>query len=244
MKKYLNFYNILLAFVFALSFFAFLAPIFMALGFDDLARPVYAVYSFFCHQLHYRSLHIYDYQVAWCTRDTFIWLGMLVAGVSLKFFRVRSFKWYEIILFLLPMAFDGGIQMIATVFGLSSGDSEIFYSSTNLTRMLTGSILGLGVGLWIFSTIEELDLEQKSKDRKRRVRKYILFLLAFIGLFVFYIFLIRIWAWTSTEYKPENFLDSNVKLPADQQEWFLRRKNATCPASMEEGNLFVFDCEE
>ena len=241
MKKILTPYNILLTFVFLINFFAYLAPILMHLGMEDVAKYIYFVYSFFCHQLHYRSLHIFDYQVAWCTRDTFIWFGLLASGIAFKFFKTKPVKWYEVILFVLPIALDGGIQLIATMFGMETETHDVLYSSTNLTRMLTGSILGLGLGLWIFPTLKELDI-RKSKTSKN-ISKLTYFGVALVGLLVFYIGLIGIWDVTSKNYDPENILDSNVKLPEDSNEWFVRRQHGYCPRDIDEGALFILDCE-
>ncbi|MBD3280799.1 DUF2085 domain-containing protein [Candidatus Dojkabacteria bacterium] len=243
MKKYLTPYNLLLMFVLLLNVFAYLAPIFMHVGLEGIAKYIYFVYSFFCHQLHYRSLHIFDYQVAWCTRDAFIWFGLLASGIAFKFVKTKPVRWYEIILFIIPIALDGGIQLVATMFGLGQEGHEVLYSSTNLTRMLTGSILGIGLGMWIFPSLKEFET-YKTATRVKEVAKIKLFSVLLILLSIFYIMLVSVWNLTSEEYKPENMLDSNVKLPENDEEWFLRRQNGYCPRGVDESAVFIFDCEE
>ena len=56
-KSYFSAYNILLIIIGLLCFSAILAPILMALGLEGPAKYIYFIYSFFCHQIHYRSLH-------------------------------------------------------------------------------------------------------------------------------------------------------------------------------------------
>ncbi|MBN1331410.1 DUF2085 domain-containing protein [Candidatus Dojkabacteria bacterium] len=241
MKKYITPYNLLLLFVFMLNFFAYLAPVLMHFGLEEVAKYIYFIYSFFCHQLHYRSLHIFDYQVAWCTRDAFIWFGLFAAGVVFKFIKTAEIKWYEAILFVLPIGLDGGIQLVATMLGLSES-GHVFYSSTNLTRMLTGSTLGVGLGMWIYPSLKEI--ETSYKDRRRKLSKTSVFGLLMTGLFVFYIFLIGLWNITATNYPPENILDSNVKLPENEEDWFVRRRDGYCPASLEDGVFRILNCDK
>lgn len=143
-----NIFNIFIVFLIVLNTLPILAPVFQAIGMDWLANPIYAIYSLMCHQFHWRSIHIFDYQIAWCTRDTFIWLSFLLVTLAYRFgFLTKQFNWYWILPFTIPIALDGGIQTLATVLGF--GDGEIFYLSTNLMRMITGSLFGIGLAIVI-----------------------------------------------------------------------------------------------
>jgi len=46
-----------------------------------------------------------------------------------------------------------------------------------------------------------------------------------IGMSMLYIVFIQLWKLTSSEYLPSNFLDSEVKIPENRQDWFDRRKH-------------------
>ncbi len=216
------------------------APILLKLKLETPAKIIYLIYSFFCHQIHYRSLHIFDHQYAWCTRDTFIWFGLLFAGLFVRRYKVKGIKWYQVVLFVIPIALDGGIQLIATTIGMNNENA--FYVSTNLSRMVTGGILGVGLGLWIFPALQFYDQNSKKENRKLFFVSGA-FLRIFVLLFAFYIILVGIWDLTSEKYEPTNVLDSEVKLPKDSDEWFLRRKNAVCPANISDPNFIKFNCD-
>ena len=238
-KSYFSAYNILLIIIGLLCFSAILAPILMALGLEGPAKYIYFIYSFFCHQIHYRSLHVFEHQFAWCTRDTFIWFGMLFTGISLKYIHFKGLKWYHII--LLPIGMDGGIQLFATLAGVTGNNEGIFYASTNFTRMLTGSLLGIGVGLWVFPTIRDMDGEKIVSKFKTGLIKTIFIILSF--LFLLYLSFLGLWYITSTEYRPLNVIDHSNRFPEDKDEWFIRRQNGTCPVDARDGTFFDLNCE-
>lgn len=239
MKKFFNVYNIFLTVIGLLVFGAILAPILLELGLETPAKYLYFLYSLFCHQIDYRSLHLFDHQHAWCTRDTFIWSAIFISGLLVKFVKVRSFKWYEVVLFIIPIALDGGIQLIATLIGLQ-GNGEIFYASTNFSRMVTGSLFGLGIGLWIFPVLRTYTLENKLKYT---LSPWKASLGIFAGLFIVYLGFIGLWGLTSDEYKPNNIIDSKSRFPEDKSEWLYRRKHATCPVDVEKQGFVNFNCE-
>lgn len=149
-----NIFNYFIYFLIVLNILPFLAPIFSYLGLTFLSEPIYFIYSFTCHQFHWRSIHIYDRQVAWCARDTFIWMSFLLVCLALKYdFLPKGLKWYWILPFMVPIALDGGFQTISTMLGFSS-DTHL-YLSTNFMRMVTGSIFGIGLGLVIAPFLKE-----------------------------------------------------------------------------------------
>lgn len=148
-----HYFTILIVFLIILNLAPFLAPIFAHIGWKGPSKFIYTIYSFFCHQLHWRSLHIYDYQCAWCTRDTFIWGAILAVALIVKFYKVKTIRWYWVLPFVIPIALDGGIQTIATIMGYD--DEDPFYMSTNTMRMLTGGLFGTGLGLWLMPLLKE-----------------------------------------------------------------------------------------
>jgi|SRR3972149_6791785 len=157
-KRNINFYNIFLFFLIVLNILPLLAPLFAHWGWNAPAAIIYNIYSFFCHQFGWRSLHLYDYQCAWCARDMFIWGMVLFVAVAVKIRKVKGIKWYWLLPFTIPIAMDGGIQTIATLFGFSK--SNPLYISTNFMRMLTGGFFGMGLGLWLMPVMRELSDEK------------------------------------------------------------------------------------
>jgi len=221
-----NFLNILIVFLLILNLLPILAPIFAHLGFNLPAKIIYFIYSFLCHQLHWRSLHIYDYQCAWCTRDMFLWGSILLAAILVKKFNIKGLQWFWMIPFTLPIALDGGIQTVATLFGFGSG--QPVYMSTNFLRMLTGSIFGTGVGLWLLpafknNTKQNLAALRNLTNLSALKATLKVALVVIFTLFIIYLIFIIIWQLTSTQYPPENVMDLAVRTPAELKDWLVRR---------------------
>jgi uncharacterized membrane protein len=217
-----NFYNLVLYFILFLNIFPFLAPVFAKLGWHIPAQLIYYVYSFFCHQLDWRSIHAFDYQYAWCARDTFIWLNILIMAFATKQWSIKPLKWYWLIIFMIPIALDGGVQTIATLFGFYN--SEPIYMSTNLMRMLTGTFFGIGFGLWIMPNM--MDATIAPKERKPFKFGFIKSIIVLMVLnLILYLLLTFLWNITSSTKKPVNFLDFAVKTPANSEDWLVRSKD-------------------
>lgn len=123
-------------------------------------RVIYTFSDMNCHQKYYRSFSINGNQVPVCARDVGIF-----SGISLGFFAMIMIvpeKGYKDILlkfipmdsdlsesrknivlvilgglFVLPMAIDGGVQLVTA------------YESTNIIRLITGLIFGFGFSVFI-----------------------------------------------------------------------------------------------
>lgn len=236
MRK-LTFSNGFLGFLIIINLLPILAPVILHLGWIGPAKVIYFIYSFFCHQIDWRSIHIYDFQVAWCARDTAIWGGILIVSLFLKFTGVKGLKWYHCIPLMIPMALDGGIQTIATVLGLYQGP---LYVSTNLVRAITGSLFGIGLGAVLFPVIDTF--EQKRLESKtyvlKKIKKTLTFttnriiLVSFITVMLSYFVLIQMWQITSTRVNPSNILDSAEKFPTVDGTIIVRRKDGICPVTI------------
>lgn len=221
-----NFYRIFQFTILILFILPILAPIFARFGPRGVARVIYFVYSFSCHQLAHRSLHIYDYQCAWCTRDTFIWGGILLSSYLVPKFNLRNFKIYWLIPFVIPIALDGGLQTIATMLGLSGGTN--FYTSTNFTRAITGGIFGIGMGIFLSSMIYSVEGPvEKLSNLVINKNALKIFGISISVLSVFYLLFIQVWNITSKEYKPDGFLDLTVRTTTDDETW-IRQAHGLC----------------
>ncbi len=110
-----------------------LAPLLHAGGLTGSSDAIVAAYSFVCHQLPSRSYFLAGYQMAYCERDTAIYLTMALAGLLWARFRrqLPNLPWWGFLVLVLPIALDGFSQLL----GLRE--------STWQLRTLTGSLFGL-----------------------------------------------------------------------------------------------------
>ncbi|CAG1021728.1 hypothetical protein DOJK_01200 [Patescibacteria group bacterium] len=248
---YKNFYNLYLGILTTLVALPILAPVLLRLGLELPAKMIYFVYSFFCHQFASRSIHLFDYQFAWCARDTGIWLAVAVVAWLLKFKIVKPIKWYWVIPFVIPIALDGGIQTAFTALnieGASTLSNLPLYASNNLIRFVTGAFFGVGLSLWISGTfIEDAEPELKESQNTKaknfidvfkilQVKKVALIMAVLVTI---YGASIQLWRLTSNEVLPTNTLDSVVKL--QNLNFFERRADGVCPTSGVE-DIFNWNC--
>lgn len=155
--------HLLIGILILMNLIPVLAPILAYLGLEKIADIIYYIYSFSCHQKAHRSLHFFDHQSAWCVRDTFIWLTLLVVAsfVFLTNHKATGLSLKLTFIIGLPMALDGGIQLLSTVISMKTGTSP-FYESTNTIRAITGMLFGLAVAMYLFPRMKK-ELETPSK---------------------------------------------------------------------------------
>jgi uncharacterized membrane protein len=225
---YKNVYNVVLFIIGVLNVLPVLAPIFACLNVNFLARAIYYLYSLFCHQLHWRSLHVCDHQYGWCTRCTFIWFNILLTGILVKVFHIRKVNWYWLGVFFLPIALDGIIQTIATMVGLTT-ISSIYYMSNNFIRMFTGSMFGIGFGLFIWQNLLDSEGYENLKvlEKKKELNVLKLTITLIFLSFALYFLAVVIWDQTSIIYKPENIFDFAVKTPPLANDFLIRGINGS-----------------
>jgi uncharacterized membrane protein len=157
----LKFYEVFPAafvgFLFLLNLLPLLAPILAYFGEKNISGFIYWLYSFSCHQKASRSFFVCDHQYGWCARCTFLWFSTFLSSIIVfyghKFIKIPGLSWQTALVFVAPMAFDGGIQLIASVVSLFTG-LDPFYESTNSIRAITGSFFGIGLGLYLFPRLK------------------------------------------------------------------------------------------
>lgn len=158
-----NLLNIFLIFLLVLNTLPLLAPILLNYGFESPAKVIYFIYSFFCHQQHWKSMHLFEYQIAWCTRDMFIWGSMLFVLILVKSRQIKPLGFFWLIVYSIPIALDGGLQTIATILGYQNNDP--FYMSNNFFRMITGTLFGSAMGLYIFTRLKKIIAEESTFNK-------------------------------------------------------------------------------
>lgn len=138
--------GVTVVFVWVLSIVA--APIAKANGFVALASPVYLFFSFLCHQIPDRSLHVEGEQFAVCSRCFGVYFGLLFGFLIYPFWRriddIEPLPKVWLFLSLMPISVDWSL----TVFGI--------WENTHLSRFLTGAILGAACGMFIVPSIVEI----------------------------------------------------------------------------------------
>ncbi len=97
-------------------------------------RVVYWAGDIECHQLAERSLFLNGNQMAFCSRDLGIFIGIAAGFGVVAFYRYRIHP-VLVLVGLIPIALDGGMQFLTD------------YESNNMLRIATGFIAGLVTSL-------------------------------------------------------------------------------------------------
>ncbi len=122
-----------------------------------LAKIAYVSGDLNCHQKHDRSFYTNGNQQPFCARCTAIFVGMAIGAFICAFIRL-DIRWYWLILGLVPMGLDGGIQLFA-----DAGPFPTHYESTNMLRLITGIIAGITTVFGI--TILTYDIDETREKR-------------------------------------------------------------------------------
>ena len=135
-----------------------LAPVLAALGLFTPARLIYFVYRYLCHQRPERSFFIAGHQVAFCERDTALYVAVFLAGVAyaLSGRRWRPLSAWGVGALLLPLVVDGTLQLFFP------------YESTWSVRVVTGVLAG-GGAVWFLYPRLALAFAQVNWDVKRQL---------------------------------------------------------------------------
>jgi uncharacterized membrane protein len=120
------------------------APALLALGWAGPASLIYWLYSYACHQLPSHSWFPFGNQMAYCQRDTALYLSMLVGGLlyARQRYWTPGLPWWAYALLTLPIAIDGGTALV----GLRE--------STPLLRTLTGALFGLATAWFVYPLMD------------------------------------------------------------------------------------------
>lgn len=90
-----------------------------------------------CHQLYHRSFHVKGYQFPVCARCTGLFLGQLLALVSIPFYLKFS---------LIPFLVLAGVSVV--FLGIDGvGQLKGHWESTNRRRLITGTLSGFFIGI-------------------------------------------------------------------------------------------------
>jgi len=122
-----------------------LAPVVSGSSFGS---SLYSFFSYICHQMPERSLHLGGHPLAVCTRCFGVYFGLLAGLLAYPLWRriddIEPLPRFWLFLSLVPI----GIDWSLTVFGI--------WENTHLSRFLTGTILGAACATYIVPAVVEL----------------------------------------------------------------------------------------
>ncbi|MHB1415996.1 MAG: DUF2085 domain-containing protein, partial [Chloroflexota bacterium] len=132
---------------------AVLSPVLLANGQEAAGQFLFQAYRYACHQYPQRSYFIAGHQVAFCERDTAIYVTFLLAGLAYagRRGRVRPLRWWAYALLIAPMAVDGTGQL----FGLWESNWEL--------RTVTGALFA-GATVWFLYPYIDRTVEEMRRD--------------------------------------------------------------------------------
>jgi len=127
---------------------------------NQMPQPWNFIYSAgdrLCHQKSERSFFLNDNQMPFCARCTAIFLGLAIGVASMIFYKIKlDFKFLILIIIsFIPIGIDGVGQHLE------------MWESANITRLITGLLIGIVTGLVITIIIDELsEIFIAKKNRK------------------------------------------------------------------------------
>ena len=125
-----------------------LAPVLAPTGAESFSSPIYSFFSYVCHQIPERSFHIADHQMAVCSRCFGVYFGLLVGIVIYPLWRsideIDPIPRFWLFLSLVPITIDWSL----TIFGI--------WENTQVSRFITGSILGFACATFIVPALVEI----------------------------------------------------------------------------------------
>ena len=140
-----------------------LAPVTAANGFQSFSSPIYAFFSYICHQMPERSIHLDGHPVAVCSRCFGVYFGLLAGFVIYPVWRpideIEPLPRFWLFLSLIPISIDWSL----TMFGI--------WENTHLSRFVTGLILGIACAAFISPALVEIFRNLSSTKAKHLVRR-------------------------------------------------------------------------
>jgi len=118
---------------------------------------IYSAGDRLCHQKSERSFFLNDNQMPFCARCTAIFLGFAIGIGSMMFYKIKlNLRFILLIMIsLAPIGIDGVGQILG------------MWESNNITRTITGLLIGIVTGFAITIIIDELsEMYFAKKNRK------------------------------------------------------------------------------
>jgi uncharacterized membrane protein len=140
---------------------AFLAPILAYFGENEAASWLIHTYHGVCDQIPSHSYYLFGHQVCLCERClaiyTTLFLGSLMMAIIPRLrSHIRPLDWKLWLLLILPMALDGGTQLLG------------WRESNVILRTITGFLFGLGAAWFILPRFEEIARDMAPQPAAQR----------------------------------------------------------------------------
>jgi len=123
-------------------------PVLKTNGFVTISSPLYYFFSFICHQLPERSLHLAGEPFAVCSRCFGVYFGMLAGFAIYPLWRnideIEPLPKFWLFASLIPMSLDWAL----TFFDI--------WENTQFSRFITGMIVGIACSTFIVPAIVEI----------------------------------------------------------------------------------------
>ncbi len=124
------------------------APLLSSSGLAHVSEPLYTFYSYICHQMPERSLHLAGHQMAVCSRCFGVYFGLLAGLAVYPLWRpideIEPVPRIWLFLSLIPISIDWSL----TMFGV--------WENTHVSRFITGLILGVACATFIVPALVEI----------------------------------------------------------------------------------------
>lgn len=124
------------------------APILSSSNLSIISSPIYTFFSYICHQLSDRSLHIAGHQMAVCSRCFGVYFGLAAGVLAYPLWRsideIEPIPRFWLFLSLIPISVDWSL----TILGI--------WENTHLSRFVTGMILGATCATYIVPALIEI----------------------------------------------------------------------------------------
>jgi len=125
-----------------------LPPILAANGQTGISSPIYHFFSFICHQMPARSFHIFDHQLAVCSRCFGVYFGLLAGLIAYPLWRsienIDPLPRIWLFASMVPIAIDWSLGVLG------------IWENNHASRFITGMILGVGCATYIMPALVEI----------------------------------------------------------------------------------------
>ena len=122
------------------------------------STPIYTFFSYVCHQIPERSLHISGHQMAVCSRCFGVYFGLFAGILIYPLWRriddIEPIPRIWLFLSLVPITID----WLLTIFGI--------WENTHLSRLVTGFILGVACATYIIPALVDI-IRNFSRSQRR-----------------------------------------------------------------------------
>jgi uncharacterized membrane protein len=122
------------------------------------SSSIYHFFSYICHQIPQRSLHLAGHQLAACTRCSGVYFGLLAGILAYPLWRaideVEPIPRFWLFLSLIPMVVDVSINALG------------IWENTHLSRIITGLILGFACATFIVPALVEITRNFTAKPKQ------------------------------------------------------------------------------